>query len=264
MESWAIFKHAVRMVFGNLGDAIRVTGVSLLFFASAQSFFMGDTILTHGTIEQGTVSLSFSWQYYAMTHFPGAILYAVPIIAWYRFVLLKETKLLSSVNWKVICYYLFNALLLLVLTLPLLLFAYILGIGYYIFTLLFYGYPALNFGPPYSFYVLGLIAFQMCMIPLVYAGFRFSAVFPAAATAKWMNVSEAWDRLTGKSGAIFGLSLIFSVFLILLQLPKLVFGGSSTFLQVYAVLSAWIQMMIGSTLVVTLYNMEIESQSTAP
>jgi hypothetical protein len=212
----------------------------------------------------GTVYSEFSWQHYALTQFPGTILYALPIIAWYRYVLLSESKLLPRLHWKVFYHYLLNAFLLLVFTLPFLLLAYILGIGYWIFTLIFYGYFALNFGPPDSYYVMGLIAFPICMIPPLYAGFRFSAVFPAAATAKFMDVSEAWHRSASKSGVIFGLSLVFTVFQIVLQFPKYVFEGSSTFLHVYAVISAWFQMMIGSTLVVILYNIKVESPSVAP
>ena len=66
MEAWAIFIHAVRMVFGNFGDALRVTGVLYLAMFVAQWVFLGNLVGDQAAIQQRIIAGTMPWGAYAL------------------------------------------------------------------------------------------------------------------------------------------------------------------------------------------------------
>lgn len=61
VESWAIFKHAVRMVFGNLGDALKVTGVLYVVANFLQLVLIGSLLRDDTAMQVAIVSGTIPW-----------------------------------------------------------------------------------------------------------------------------------------------------------------------------------------------------------
>jgi hypothetical protein len=246
MLGWNIFTKAVRLVIDNLNDALRISAV--LYFVpailvAAITFSMAPIAATNAGALAGFAG-------------PSAILALVQLVAflwiavaWHRFVLLDERPAgwLPKFNGPRMLAYFGYSLLLLLIAIPFL----IVG-GLLAALLAFGGIPLLVLG--------GLIV----LIAALIVGYRLALVLPASSVDKPIKLGQAWEATRGASGTIVALALISAVAAVVLDLPALAFGGPLAIIGVlWRVLMGWLELVVGVSILTTLYGYFVERREVA-
>jgi len=202
--AFQIIRHAFRMVFGNFGQALRVSiGPYLILIA-----VFAVSIAVVGSIE-GLSATNFDTGS-PVPVAPGytAILFIIlapatlfvlawVAVAWHRFILLEEysgmlPRAAGLPIWPYVRRSMLYGLILALAAIPL---------GALIFI------PAMNLAgdaPLIGFLLLALI------VPMVgtYLWFRMALALPSIAIGKPISLGEAWNASRGHSGMIFGAAIL--------------------------------------------------------
>jgi hypothetical protein len=243
MQGLAIFLHALRMVFGNFTRTLRIGGVALAVLV-ALTLSLGGLSRAEVTSVSGTAMV---------LTFARIIVGLWVAVAWHRYILLEEEPgaLLPAWNGVAIWAY-FKAgflvgLILLVILLPLMTVA-----G---FLLLPMAGPSAA-SPPL---LLGLIGFLVAFLPAIFIFYRLSPALPAAAIGRPLGLREAWFQ-TGVSGWAFVPLTLVSVlagWLLDLPLPALA-RVSLPLALVWSAVGQWLMLMVGASIMTTIYGHYIE------
>lgn len=253
MESWAIFKHAVRMVFGNLGDALKVTGVLYVAMFAAQQVLVGTLLADDAAMQTAIETGSMSWGLIGLYILIASVLSIWAVIGWHRYVLLEERptfvpKLLPA---NMLHYFWRTILVTLIVIIPAMIAGFFAGVIGGLLGAVFGGQGGLFGG------MLGALAgFLIAMI----IAYRLSPMFPAAALGNAMPFGEAWAKLRSKNKMIVMLALISAVGALILGLPSFFFDPVSIVAQAYAFVVGWVQLTIGASIVTTLYGVYVEGR----
>ncbi|WP_170411093.1 hypothetical protein [Ruegeria arenilitoris] len=246
MLSWQIFKHALGMIFNDLGTALRVSSpviaVSLLgvllFIVKGPAFVTG---------EQGVAGGVFLL---AILNYIAALWVAV---GWHRYCLLSEypSKVFPEFNGSRILAYFGWALLL---------------------GLIFAGMALVLVGVVYvvggigtgSFSLLGGAVLTVGFIFIFWVAQRLSLILPASAVGNTISISESWRATQTVATAIIMVFLFFFAFSFVLGLLAGFVGAFSGFLGfVLQAVVNWMIAMVGLSILTTFYGICVEKRELA-
>lgn len=241
MQSLAILRHALRMVFGNFADALKVSlvltlaGFALLSLAAPapQPGLESAPVMGPGELGMFLVGL--------MVNF---VLGAWVAVAWHRFVLLQEYPASFLPSWRgpeVMTY--IGRLLLVGAVLVAVGVAALLVLAIFPFTAIL--------GPGAVLATGAITGFLLAVV-----SFRISLILPAAALGREMSLGESWRQTAPLALDIAGLAaivMVFALFFGVLSLP-----GPIGLVVSFVV--NWIGVMVSASLLTTLYGMTVEGR----
>ncbi len=250
MQSWKIFTHSLGMVFNNLGAALRISLV-LYLIQAAVSVYYAITFSDYLT----AISTGHMAPPPQGALIPGLLVLVtsilVPIwvaVAWHRYILLEEISgaVIPAFHGPQTMAYLGKTILIGLLV--------IIG-GMAIGMVLGFVFAAV-FGQ------MGAMAGILLMLLfMIYISYRVGLVLPAAALGKSMTFGESLDTTSADKGAILGLALITAGFAILMQVPSYFNSDPASIIGiVYSQVIGWIAMMVGVSVLTTLYGMYVEKR----
>jgi len=255
MQGWNIFIHSARMVFGNLGPALRISGVLYAAYMAVNAYFLltysDDLMALEKTMAAGILPPEFPGGLFPtmVLSFVVGLLSSLWIaVLWHRFVLLSEVPqtIIPPFYAGMIAAYLGKTIQLgLVLAIVGILLGMLLGVA---------------LGP-----LLG--AFSASVIPLTLLGvllfmsYRLGLVFPAVALKAPISFKTSWDKTQTASGSIAQLAIIAVVFVLLIQIPSSMNPDPTSVVNlVYSYVVGWIAMMVGISVLTTLYGIYVEGR----
>ncbi len=270
---YAIFRHAVIMVFANFGNALRVSLVPLLVMIGAglvvflaTGLNLEDLARLQETLDTADLDAEATGSDTPVA--PGMIGMAVGAIlvlivlyaaiaawiavAWHRFILLEEYPgPVPSLHGGPVLAYIGKSILIglvvLVVFIPA---AIVLGV-----VLL----PVAAGSPVLGGLLIGLLIGTL----VAYVGLRISLILPAASIGESMGIGASW-RATGRlSGPVFVAVICLTLLNIVLALPiELILGGTAAGLLAQQVVN-WITLMIGLSALTTLYGHLVQGRDLA-
>ncbi len=257
MQGWKIFTHSLRMVFGNLGAAFRVSLVLYLAQIAVGYVFIsqfGDAMqqMQKGP---GMIPPGF-WGAWLLLMIVTVVTSLWIAVAWHRYILLEETPgaVLPPFHASQILRY-FQVSFLLGLILGLV--GLVLGfVSAFLIAILLGGSTSPAAG------IVSMLVFLVVVLgPLVYLFYRLSPVLPAAAVGEPMTFSEAMKVTAPASGVIFQLAIIGILAGILLQLPSMMNPNKASLINiVYSDVLGWIYMMVGISILTTIYGHYVQGR----
>ncbi len=260
--AFQIIRHAFRMIFGNLGQALRcsigpyailILGVAVLFAAFGGPMRMMDPDQMGrpemmGDGGTGTVLLVF-----LLIPFMLFIVSWVAV-SWHRFILLEEyAGILPAISGRPIWAYagrsIIYGLLVGLAAVPLFIVASLIAM------------PMAGPGMGGVTSPLTLVVFVLVTAVLTYLWFRIALALPAVAVGKPITMGQAWEASKPMSGTIFGVAVLLmainGVATILTTQIAMVLGPLA-FLIDLAV--QWTILMLGVSILTTLYGHLIEKR----
>lgn len=248
MKGWQILKHSLRQVFGNLSGALRVSAV--LYLAQiAVGLAMGAGIAWRGGMGPGMMDSGM------LAGFALALAVAVLsslwiAVSWHRFVLLdEEATLIPGFRGDRIWAYLLRSL------------------AYAVILVMAGALWGMIVGAALGTFLMGnRIAWMMTMglvvyLPVMVVGLRLTADLPAAALGADVAFLSGWRATAGHTQdiavlVVLLLALSFGVTI----LGAFVFGLIPVVSMVWGLVIGWLQMMVGVSVVTTLYGHYIEKR----
>ena len=258
MLSWRIFRRAVTLVVDDLPAALRVTALPYALFAAVSLAFAGSVdMATLARTEAGAATLpAGAASGLLATALVQLLAFLWISVAWHRHVLLRE----GGEGWVPPFYgremlgYLGRSLLIGIVVMAAVVMASVALVPLA---------PALGFA----------VATVLAMV-LVY---RLGLILPAGAIGKPIPVVEAWRTTAGQSGTVVLLAVMTYATSLLLQLPALLdagpeteagagaaevaTGGGGPISLLYGLVVTWALLMLGVSLLSTLYGHFVEGRS---
>lgn len=254
MESWAIFKHAVRMVFENFGDALRVTGVLYVAIFAAQVVLVGSLMLDNAAMQAAMTSGTMPWGAMGLYFLIAIVCSIWAVIGWHRYVLLEERpsfvpKLLPA---NMFGYFWRTIVVTLIVIVPSAIAGGLAGVvGGLV------GAMVGGMGAAAMVAAFGSVAGMAIALIIVY---RLSPLFPSVALGNAMGFGEAWAKLKGKNKMLIALAVISTIAALVLSIPTFLFDPTSVAAQAYAFVIGWVQLTVGAGIVTTLYGVYVEGR----
>lgn len=255
MTGLRLLTHSLRMIFGNLRSALRLTGVIYAVLVVAQYFYLKAMFGLDGVISVGalgkTVPPIGTTIFFAVATMFGSIWIA---IAWHRFVLLEEDNghFLPRMNSKSMLEYLgVSFMLMLVLLIPFFFSSLIGG-------LLLVPSKTTQFS---GLSGLTILLFPLVFLPTVYLFFRLSPMLPSAAVGRSIKMTDAFNVTKPMSKALWTLA-----FLELLVsaasgfLGEFLFPKNLTLLIIENAILGWVIMMVNVSVITTIYGVSVEGR----
>ncbi len=245
---WKIVRHAFVILFGNIVEALKVS-VGPMIIGAVVAFqvirmvgadVVGNLVTPDPTYTgQGTSSL-----FVALLFFVG-VLFVISWIAvsWHRFVLLEE----------------YPGLFPAVLNRPIATYAGQTGKLAFLIALCI-----VPLGIAATLPVLGNVIFLFSFFAIAFLWFRVGIILPGVAVGKRMGIAEAWRVTRPLSGQIA--SVVFILMFLNLAVSLVLFPIQSGMPLVGAVLeliASWIMMMLGISILTTLYGHLVEGRTLA-
>ena len=253
--AFQIIRHAFAMIFGNLGQALRVSvgpyvmliGIFAVVFGALGISADLDQIALAGRVQPDQIGLSAGEAFFAVLVLLTSTLFiaAWVAVAWHRFILLEEySGLLPAVSgrpiWPYIARTLLCALIMFVLALGGLLILSVVGI-----------ISALLMA------ILGIVLTVLLSV----VWFRIGVSLPSVAVGKPVTVGDAWNATSPVSGTIFGIVMIIVVVNFVVGVATQGLYGLSPILgMVVDIFVQWVTLMVGVSVLTTLYGHLIEGR----
>ncbi|PHO05518.1 hypothetical protein CSC82_01430 [Rhodobacteraceae bacterium 4F10] len=239
MSGVQIFQHALRMLTGNLGEAVKVSipliaTLLIVWIVGGEEFFAADATGTDVTsVNPIELLLSLVW----------AMAGLWTIVAWHRFVLLEEypNPLPAFHGGRIVSYFLNSLMITILIAVP-------FGIALAIVGML----------------VPVLIVFVMIFaLPVaVWAFYRLSPLLVAAALGEKMTLSEAWESTKEVSKSAVVAAILTFLVGAALQLAGVLVFAVVPFVGIFGVLAAnWATSMVFASLVTTIYGVAVEKRN---
>jgi len=255
MQGWNIFTHSVRMVFGNLGPAMRISGLLYLVYMLVNAYFLVNYADVLSELQRGMASgnmpltLPSGLISTMVLNFVVGLLTSLWIaVLWHRFVLLAQTPdtAIPPLYAGVVATYLGKTIQ---LALALAIVGFAIGV-----LLSFVIGPFLG---PMTAMAIPLILLGV----LLYLSYRLGLVFPTVALNKTMTFRSSWEKTKTASGAIAQLAVIAVIFAILIQIPSNMNPDPISAINlIYSYVVGWIAMMVGISVLTTLYGIYVEER----
>jgi hypothetical protein len=249
-----IFIHSIRLVFGQLPQAFRISGILFILPCLA--------LLALNLVPVSALQApSLSWQLWLIiiAFFLGTGFLCLWIaVAWHRFVLrddLPASLVPPLLPLRTIAY------------LGRVLQTALIGalIGFVAaFLTAFLALPFRGSGA----IVLISFALNLCVFALCFMiSFRLAPLLPGAAIARPLNLGEAWTATRGANGSFTVLAVVSLLASILIDLPiylLVTLPGVGIFLALAWLAAAnWVRMMVGVSILTTIYGVYVEKRSLA-
>jgi len=244
MIAWNILVHAVMIVIRNFGVAVRISAVPFVILSVITTMnFASSFGSVTATSQEHTQSDFLS----ALMLLPTAFLTFWIVVGWHRFILLEERprSIIPPFHGsRVFAYFLTGlviyvaaAFVVLVLLVPL----SMLGAGI-----------GLRAG-------LNVVAIAvMVAVGLVFA--RLIVLLPAAAIGHRLGVSGAWEATIGSTGTFLLLGFLLMGAGMVMAVTALVIIVFPPALLVIQIIYQWITMIVGASILTTLYGHYVEKR----
>jgi len=255
MKGLQIFLHSVPQVTGNLSEALRVSLVPYAIQMAVALSLMGPLAVAsqEPALRFGGEGPTENLLSALLVVLATGITSVWVTIAWHRFVLKGETPtgwvpgFAGGRSWKYFLRSLGIVLLCIVAAIPL---GVVVG-----------GIAATVLDPLANSNLLGLITSVFVILPISFISYRLSAALPAPALDKVGPLTEGWDATKDAKGAIWLLSLMTTVLMSgLSYLASLILGDSIAPAIVWELVFGWVVLMIGLSILTTLYGHYIEGR----
>lgn len=247
---FSIFLHSVRLVFTQLSGALRISAALYIISAVISGFAY---LSVFGAVTNPEEIPPNIWQFYAAT-LVSVLIYLWIAVGWHRFVLLDEESAapLPPFHGDRLLAYLGRLLQLCLIGLVV---GLVLG--------LFLGLLAyLSQGNVVFLTIVPVILLTILLL----LSYRVAPIFPGAAIGRPVNIGGAWRATTGATGAIFVLAVASAIASVVIDLPAHLLGllpmGGIVSL-VWLVITGWIKMMVGISIVTTIYGVYVEKRTIA-
>ena len=252
--AFKILLHTFRMIFGNIGQALKVSvGPYIVLLLAITTLLLVATSISGDSIGGLPILMLFI--------FPLALFVTAWVaVAWHRFILLEEyTKILPTVSGRPIWPYAGKAVLLgliiIFIAVPLMYIIGALGLGA-VFGPMNYASPT---GQSSTF--LALIIFAAVLVVMSVISLRLGIALVGTALGKPLGFGEAWAATKKVNGIIFGVSVL----LVLLNtVPGMVLSQLLIFapvvISVLNIALSWLTMMLGISVLTTIYGHVIEER----
>ncbi len=250
-QGWKIFLHSLRMVFGNFGAALRVSLVPYLMQV-AVSFYVFMKFRTVFQMIQAGMTPQMPPGFIGLSLLSAAVTLITSLwiaVAWHRFVLLEEEPgaIMPKFHAAEMARYFGISLLISLIML-------VIGFAAMIVMMIL-----MSIAGPSPFMML--IGTFVVIIPLVYVFYRLSPALPAAAIGRRLSLGEAWNATAPAGSAIFTIAILGAVAGIILQLPSVLDANPGSIINlVYGQVTGWIVMMVGISVLTTIYGVYVEGR----
>lgn len=255
MQGWTIFIHSLRMVFENLGPALRISGLLYLVHMLVNAYFVLNYADDLQVLQQNMTAG------FVPTELPSGLVTAMTLnlvvslltslwiaVLWHRFILLSQIpdSIIPPLFSGMVARYLGKTIQ---LSLMLAVFGVVLG--------MLLGVAIGPFLGPLSAAAIPLILLGV----LLYLSYRLGLVFPAIALSTPMAFKASWENTKTASGAIAQLAAIAVVSTVIIQIPSNMNSDPSSIIDlIYSYVIGWIAMMVGISVLTTLYGIFIEGR----
>ncbi len=254
MRASDILRHSLRQVFGNLAAALRISAVLYAVQAAASLVLGLNLLLDQAAMQQAMASGAFPWGKLALVMVISLVTSLWIVVAWHRYVLLHETSdgVPTFRGDRMLAYFGKSLLIGLVMVPVLLGVSIALGLIMVPLTMASGGTPPV---------LLSLVAGVLIMIPVGVVATRLSLILPAAALGETMTLKQSWAATSGATLTIAVLIAILFGVSMLVDLPaQFLFGPASVATMIWMFLTGWFKMMIGASVLTTLYGVYIENR----
>lgn len=250
MKGWQIFMHSIRQVFDNFEGALRVSGVLYLVQICVSLAFGGGAFMASRDMAQNGPGAGFYLGILVVLLVALVTGFWIAV-AWHRYVLLGEkAEIIPTFRGDRIWAYLLRSL------------------GYGLIVILI----GAVWGMVVSFLVGSVLAQSMFVglvligfliyLPVLVIAFRMSADLPAAALGVERPFMSGWAATQGQTADLVSLAAIVVVFGVTLQLIGVyIFGQIAILSIIWSLLVGWVQMMVGVSILTTLYGHYIEKRA---
>ncbi|GHC50581.1 hypothetical protein [Neogemmobacter tilapiae] len=258
MKAWQIFVHSWRQVFGNFGAALQVSVIPYLI---GQAALFGSGLHNYPTAEALQAAMDSGQLNPGLAFAVGVVSGVMSLwiaVAWHRFVLTEERGGVVPVFHadRVLGYFGKGLGIGLMIVIPALL---LLMLGAVVGHALFRVDPSTLATSPGKFLLAQLVPL-IFLLPVGVLMTRLSAMLPGAALKPGVPILSGWEATKGESGVMLGVvGLTFGLALIL-QVP-LFFIQNSFLVFVWGTITGWISLMLGASVLTTLYGHYIEKRA---
>jgi hypothetical protein len=251
VKGWELFLHSVKQVFGNMGAAVRISGLLFLVQAVA-TVFLGRSAMTGGPdgMANGPAAPSGALLLMLIVTLVTSLWIAV---AWHRYILRVEEPgsiIPPFYGQRLLAYLGYSLLIGIIVVIPAALLGAFAG-------LILSAFHALGGGAMMVGTLLWLI---LVLVPIILLSLRLSPALPAAALGEPMGIKGAWAATEGAWPDLLVLAVIAGVASILIDLPALIGMGSGAFVVLWSLLAAWVKMMVGASVLTTVYGHYVEKR----
>lgn len=264
---WNLVRHAFSMVFGNLGDALKASGVPfglligvvLVFLWTNLGGFVGFEALASSPEAAGRM-LSQNFGTFLLSGLIILALYffvfAWVAVTWHRFILLEEyPATVPAISDRPIVPYIGKSLILGLI---------LMAIGIPVFFLAgaliaIFVDPATMAAGGFSLpaLIIGIAAGAVMM----WFWFRLAITLPATAIGKSMTLGEGWAATARIAGPIFvAVLILIAINVVVGEIVGAVFGPTGTISAVVQIIVQWISLMVGASMLTTLYGHLVEGR----
>lgn len=259
--AFQIIRHAFRMIFGNLGQALRVSigpyvvlivGYLVVFAMVGQTGALAQLTSGAATLPQNVGGLAVLAMF-ALVPFTLFVL-AWIAVSWHRFILLEEySGILPAMSgrpiWPYVGRSIIYGLIIVLLAFPLFL---IVGMV---------AAPFVSSGPEAMLSLPALMVFVAITAVLTFVWFRIGLALPSVAVGEPISMGAAWAASRPMAGTIFGVALLLmaingiaTVFVNMINNIVPIFG------VVVDMAVQWTILMLGVSILTTLYGHLIEKR----
>ncbi|MEO1640779.1 MAG: hypothetical protein AAFU41_16175 [Pseudomonadota bacterium] len=257
--AFRIIRHAFSMIFGNFGQALRVSigpYILLIMLIVAVIMVVGPS-MTEAFPEPDAFMAppEFSLTLFlalAIALVAFLFVFAWVAVSWHRFILLEEySGILPAIGdrpiWPYVGRSMLYALVIFLVAIPLFL---IVGLIATPFTMSGTGIGA------------ALIVFVIAAAILGYVWFRIALALPAVAVGQPITMGQAWAASSAMKGTIFGVSLLLmGINGLAGVLTEIVSGLAPVIGVVLEIFVQWLTLMLGVSILTTLYGHLIEKRT---
>jgi len=243
---WEIFVQSLRQVFDNLHVALRISLVLYLIhtvvsIGFGQSLANEFSMMGPGQMPDGGSVLA------AMASaILTVILFTWIAVSWHRFILLGEVPTSFVPIWRggsILRYIVMSVIIALLLALLSLAVSFVLGM------------ILIPIGGMMGATLLGFILVVIVAI----VGYRLSIVLPSIAIGKTITLSQALQSTSGQGGTLLFLGFVAGAASFIIQLPAVYSPDPNSLLnQIYVLVVGWFTLMIGVSILSTLYQIFVE------
>lgn len=249
MKGWQIFLHSLRQVTGNFEAALRVSALLYLVQFATALVAMGGMMGPPGALPDPQMAgLGLGMIVVLLVAVVTSLWIAV---GWHRYVLQNELSGLIPTfrGDRMLAYFLRS-----------LGYGLILIIGGVVWGML----VGLGLGPFLGASTVAAVVLIALFIqlPIVVLGFRLTAALPATALGRETAFMAGWAATKGQTGDLIGLAVICVLAIAVLELIGIfVFGSIMILSLLWSLATGWLTMMVGVSILTTLYGHYIEKRA---
>lgn len=258
MKGLDIFLHSLRQVLGNLPSAIKISAVPfaiqflvtfLLTRPDRTMAMMNDPI----AMMQGGPSLVA--QLVSIVVMIATSIWMA--VAWHRFVLKNETPtgFVPPINGnRLVAYFLRSLLIGIVLVVLGIVLGFVAGV-------VILGLAGAGGGGMGAIFFITLLTMLLIYFPLFVVGYRLATALPSTALDEASSFMSGWDATRGETGTFVGLALIsVAAMVVSAVLTIFVLAKVTVLFIAWTVVFNWLAMMVGLSVLTTLYGHYIEKR----